>query len=211
MIKSKVFLDMDGVLVDLYKVITNLARKKSYKELTVDDFFKIMLHKGDVYDFFKTLPEFKSNTVLLDKIMRFTGGAGYYICSTPLHDERESLDSKRNQFFISQSILGKNAWIDEHLHPLPIKRCFTLNKAKDAPAVEKDGTPNILIDDKQKNVDDWIEAGGFAIKFQADEHEFDPNLKFIDKELGKIAKTLKKSNLTYNEAVESYLKKYKGM
>ena len=208
--KSKVFLDMDGVLVDLYKVIINLSGKKSHKDISIDDFFKIML-SNDVYEFFKALPEFKSNNILIDKIMRFTNGAGFYICSTPLHDEREDSDSERNRYFIGQSVLAKNAWIDEHLHPLPIKRCFTPNKAKDAPAVEEDGTPNILIDDKQKNVDDWIAAGGLAIKFQSDEHEFDPNLKFLDKELGKIAKALKKNKSSYDEVVESYLQKYKGM
>jgi hypothetical protein len=169
-----------------------------------------MLH-NDVYEFFKTLPDFKSNSVLLDKIMKFTNGAGYYICTTPLHDEREESDSERNKYFISQSVLGKNAWIDDYLHPEPIKRCFTPDKAKDAPAVEKDGTPNILIDDKQKNVDDWIAAGGIAIKFQANEHEFDPNLKFLDKQLEKVAKILKKNEFSYNEIVESYLEKYKGM
>jgi len=209
--KNKVFLDMDGVLADLYKVITNLSGKKSYKDVSVDDFFKVMAQQKDVYDFFKDLPEFKSNNILLDKIMKFTGGAGYYICSTPLCDEREDSDSDRNRYFIQQCILGKNKWIDEHLHPAPLKRCFTPNKAKDAPAKEKDGTPNILIDDRQKNVDEWNAAGGIAIKFQADEHHLDPNLKFLDKEFEKIAKILKKDKSSYNKVVESYLEKYKGM
>ena len=61
--KSKVFLDMDGVLVDLYKVIINLSGKKSHKDISIDDFFKIML-SNDVYEFFKALPEFKSNNIV---------------------------------------------------------------------------------------------------------------------------------------------------
>lgn len=209
--KNKVFLDMDGVLVNLYNIITKLSGKRKIKDVSIDDFFKVMLHQNDVYGFFKNLPEFKSNGILIDKIMKFTGGNGYYICSTPLHDERDDIDSDRNKYFISQSILGKNAWIDEHLNPAPIKRCFTENKAKDAPAVENDGTPNILIDDKRKNVDEWIAAGGIAIKFQADEHTFDPNLKFLDKELEKVAKILKKNKSSYNETVKGYLEQYKGM
>ena len=201
---------MDGVLVDLYKIVTNLSGKKSFKEVSVDEFFKIIAQQSSVYDFFKTLPEFKSNNILLDKIMNFTNGHGYYICSTPLCDEREDSNSDRNRSLIEQSIIGKNEWIDKHLFSGPIKRCFTPNKAKDAPAVEN-GIPNILIDDRQKNVDEWNAAGGIAIKFQSDEHELDPNLKYLDKELEKIAKTLKKSKSSYNEVVESYLQKFKGV
>ena len=89
--------------------------------------------------------------------------------------------------------------------------CFSRDKWKDAPAVEKDGTRNILIDDRQENVDAWNKAGGIAIKFQADEHIGDPNLEYLDKQLEKVVKQLKKDKSSYNEVVESYLNKYKGM
>lgn len=209
--KNKVFLDMDGVLVDFFGEIVKLAGLKSHKDLTVDDLFKVMTHQEDVYLFFLNLPEFKTNNILIDKIMKFTDNAGFYICSTPLIDDREDSNSDRNRYFIQQSIRGKHEWLNKHVHPSPLKTCFSSVKWKDAPAVEKDGTQNILIDDRQKNVDDWNNAGGIAIKFQADEHQFDSNLRFLDKEFEKIAKIIKRDKSSYNDVVESYLQKFKGV
>ena len=36
-------------------------------------------------------------------------------------------------------------------------------------AVNKDGSPNILIDDRGENIRKWIARGGIGIKYQADE------------------------------------------
>jgi hypothetical protein len=213
--KSKLFLDMDGVLADFFGVITKLAGKKHYKDLSIDDIFKVM-NQQDVFNLFKDLPEFKSNNVLMQKVMKFTNGEGYYICSSPLMDDRDEKNSRRNRYFIQQSIIGKKAWIDQHLSPTPIKICFSKEKWKDAPAVEN-GIPNILIDDHQHNVDQWNNAGGIAIKFQADEHQLDANLTFLDKELEKAAKIIKKiekdknpDKFNYDKKVKSYLENYKG-
>jgi hypothetical protein len=209
MIKNKIFLDMDGVVADFFGEITRRLGKKHYNELTVDEVFNFM-NKVEISEFFRTLPEFKSNNILIDKIMKFTNGMGFYICSSPLMDDRESPDSDRNRYFIQQSIIGKKQWIDNHLHPHPIKICFSRDKWKDAPAVE-DGIPNILIDDRRHNVEKWNEAGGIAIKFQADEHIMDGNLKFLDKELDKVAKIITSDKSSYSKVVESYLQKYKGI
>jgi hypothetical protein len=207
--KNKLFLDMDGVLVDFFGRMLHLTKKSKIKDITADDIFTIMSSQESIEKFFSDLPEFKSNTVLLRKITKFTNGE-YYICSAPLQDDRESDTSKRNKFFIQQSIFGKHAWIKNHLEPQPLRVCFSKDKWKDAPAVEKDGTRNILIDDRQVNVDAWNKAGGIAFKFQADEHLNDPNLNYIDKKLQWVANELKKDKSSYNKVVESYLNFYKG-
>jgi hypothetical protein len=207
--KNKIFLDMDGVLVDFFGQTVRLCKKKKIKDLTPDDIFNLMSSQDSIEKYFAQLPEFKSNNVLLNKIKKLNGGH-YYICSSPLQDDREDANSERNRFFIQQSIFGKHAWVKNHLEPQPIKMCFSRDKWKDAPAVEKDGTRNILIDDRQENVDAWNKAGGIAIKFQADEHVGDPNLEYLDKQLEKVVKQLKKDKSSYNEVVESYLNKYKG-
>jgi hypothetical protein len=201
--KNKIFLDMDGVLADFFGVLLKGTGKKKIKQLNEEDVFRFMTSVNDVEHFFASLPEFKSNTVLIHKILKFAGE--YHICSAPLHDRRESKDSKRNQFFIRQSIYGKHAWVQQHLEPQPVTMCLSDEKWKDAPAVEKDGTPNILIDDRNENIESWEKAGGIGIKFQADEHFDDPNLDYIDKQLEKVKKRLKKTK-SYNEAVDYYLK-----
>jgi hypothetical protein len=207
--KNKIFVDMDGVLADFFGVLLQGVGKKKIKDLNVDDVFNFMSVQDDIEHFFASLPEFKSNNVLIHKLIRFAGQ--YHICSAPLCDDRESKDTKRNQFFIRQSIYGKHAWIQQHLEPQPVTMCFSEDKWKDAPAVEKNGTRNILIDDKQGNIDAWENAGGIAIKFQADEHLDDPNLEYIDKQLKKVEKLLKKDKSSYNEAVNSYLQNLKGI
>ena len=206
---------MDGVLADFFGVVTKLAGKKHYKELNIDNVFRVM-NNQDVFDLFKNLPAFKSNNVLLQKVLKFTNGEGYYICSSPLMDDRDDKDSDRNRYFIQQSILGKKNWIDQHLSPVPIKICFSKEKWKDAPAVEH-GIPNVLIDDHQHNVDKWNQSGGIGIKFQADEHLLDGNLKYLDKELEKAKKIIEKiekerypDKSNYDKKVQSYLNNYKG-
>jgi hypothetical protein len=67
----------------------------------------------------------------------------------------------------------KRAWIKENLNSQPKRIVITPNKAQDAPAVQADGTPNILIDDRNTNITQWEQAGGLGIKYQADEDGLD--------------------------------------
>ena len=60
---------------------------------------------------------------------------------------------------------------------------------KDSYAVQADGTPNILIDDRGKNIQGWLSRGGYGIKYQADE---DPLSKVVDG----IKEFKEKNNLT---------------
>lgn len=190
--KSKIFLDMDGVIADFFNHIAHILNKKSYKDISQAELFDLMEAQTDISDFFAKLPQFKSNTVLLKRVLDVAGC--YYICTAPLKDDTEPDDTNRNLFFKRQSMIGKMVWINNNLSPQPERICFSNQKWKDAPAVEKDGTRNILIDDKQSNIDAWNNAGGIGIKFQADEHFDDPNLEYIKTKLEKAKNELTKEN-----------------
>ena len=203
-IKSKIFLDMDGVIADFFGETAKLCSKKHYKELTHDDIFNLMESLPNIDDYFAKLPVFKSNIVLLKRVLDVAGC--YYICSSPLQDETEPEDSKRNLFFNRQSMIGKMLWIHNNLTPQPERICFSQDKWKDAPAVEKDGTINVLIDDKKSNIEAWEKAGGIGIKFQADEHFDDPELYFIQKELEKAIKKINKES-KYDQVFDDVMQK----
>ena len=61
----------------------------------------------------------------------------------------------------------KRVWISKHLRPGPQEIIITSRKEKYA--VQPDGTPNILVDDRSSNITKWDAAGGIGIKYQADE------------------------------------------
>ena len=65
---------------------------------------------------------------------------------------------------------------------------------KDSYAVQADGTPNILIDDRGKNIEGWRSRGGYGIKYQADE---DPLSKVVDG----IKEFKEKTNLTEGDLI----------
>ena len=143
--KPKVFLDMDGLLADLFEKVAQEIHHKHYKYLSVEEkneakriwtdkeeATKFFDKQGSVEEFFANLPTFGDRTKqIIDTVMEFAGE--YRICSHPAAKDREA--SKR----------GKIAWIKKHLSPAPVEMFFPQNKADYA--VNEDGSPNILIDD----------------------------------------------------------------
>jgi hypothetical protein len=60
-----------------------------------------------------------------------------------------------------KSAEGKRMWIKKHLVPQPKNVILTGDKHNYA--VNEDGSPNILIDDFEKYIIPWENAGGIAI------------------------------------------------
>jgi hypothetical protein len=83
----------------------------------------------------------------------------YNICSSPLRGDHEN------------SGVQKTRWLRENLAIQP--RHIYIESRKEKHAVQSDGTPNILIDDRKDNIIRWEAAGGIGIKFQADEDGLD--------------------------------------
>ena len=157
--RPEVFLDMDGVLADFfseYAALAGLPAGSTYRDVppaknspTLD----MMIGT----DFFYRLPKFGSADTLVAMVVKFFGS--YSICSSPLRGDHEN------------SGVQKSRWIREHLNPQP--RHIYIESRKEKHAVQPDGTPNILIDDRKDNIIKWEAAGGIGIKYQADEDGLD--------------------------------------
>jgi len=148
----KVYLDMDGVLANFFEEYAKLAGVKSYRDVPpakVDP----TLDKMVGTDFFARLPKFPVTDKIIDISVQAAGSYG--IISSPL----------RNDFANSEK--HKREWIKKHLNPQPTEIFITPRKEKHA--VNADGTPNVLIDDRGSNITAWENAGGIGVKFQADE------------------------------------------
>jgi hypothetical protein len=148
-----IFVDMDGVLADLFNYVAEIHDVEHYNHMTRDqwdDFFR----DSNAEELFASLPMFKTANDLLKMVIEIFGS--YKILSSPLNFDRDG------------SIRGKNRWLDKHILIADSGRVFEHEKYKHA--LQPDGTPNVLIDDYRKNIDLWNKASGIGIKFQSDEN-----------------------------------------
>jgi hypothetical protein len=174
--KPRVYLDMDGVLADFFTEYAKLAG------ITSGNYRDIPPAKADPTldkmigtNFFARLPKFPTADTLVNITVKTFGG--YSICSSPLRgDHRGSEHYKRE-------------WISQHLRPGPQEIIITPNKAKYA--VQPDGTPNILVDDRGSNITAWEAAGGIGIKYQADEDNLNKVVKGYNHALNVTQGTVK--------------------
>lgn len=152
--KPIVYVDMDGVLADLYSHAAEISDVEHYNQMTPaqwETFFK----DSDAYHLFRDIQPFSTANSLLELVKKYAGE--YTILSSPLSFDR------------SGSIKGKTEWLNKHITIKPDNIVFEHDKYKYA--VQPDGTPNILIDDYGVNTRAWDAAGGTAIKYQADEND----------------------------------------
>jgi predicted chitinase/5'(3')-deoxyribonucleotidase len=149
---TTVYVDMDGVLADLFNHAGSVNDVEHYNQMTQaqwEEFFK----NSNAYELFKNLPVFPTANKLLQMVVNYAGG--YNILSSPLNFDRAG------------SIKGKREWLSKHINVPADQIIFEHEKYKYA--VSADGTPNVLIDDYGVNIRKWADAGGIAIKYQADE------------------------------------------
>jgi len=149
---TTVYVDMDGVLADLFNHAGSVNNVEHYNQMTQaqwEEFFK----NSNAYELFKNLPVFPTANKLLQMVVNYAGG--YNILSSPLNFDRAG------------SIKGKREWLSKHINVPADQIIFEHEKYKYA--VSADGTPNVLIDDYGVNIRKWADAGGIAIKYQADE------------------------------------------
>jgi hypothetical protein len=108
-------------------------------------------------DFFARLPKFPTADGLVQMALSYT--PSYNICSSPLRG-----DHKNSEHY-------KRIWIKQHLRPQPAE--IVITGQKERYALNADGSPNILIDDRGSNIANWRAKGGIGIKYQADEDSLD--------------------------------------
>ena len=151
---TKIYLDMDGVLADFFAEYAKLAgvTSGSYRDIPPAK-ADPTLNKMIGTDFFYRLPKFPTADALVKLVLDYT--KTYGICSSPLRGDHEN------------SGHWKKEWIKKHLNPQPSEIIITGQKERHA--VNADGSPNILIDDRGTNIVAWRARGGIGIKYQADE------------------------------------------
>jgi hypothetical protein len=149
---------MDGVLADFFTEYAKLAGIKSgnYRDIPPAK-ADPTLDKMVGTDFFARLPKFSTADRLVQMVLSYV--PNYNICSSPLRGDHEN------------SGRWKKVWIQKHLSPQPAEIIITGQKERHA--VNPDGSPNILIDDRGTNIVAWRARGGIGIKYQADENSLD--------------------------------------
>lgn len=160
---TKIYLDMDGVLADFFHEYAKLAGVPANK-FGKHDYRSIppasqdpTLDKMVGTDFFYRLPKFDTADTLVQMVLAYV--PEYHICSSPLRG-----DHKNSEHW-------KREWIKKNLSPQP--EDIVITGQKERWAVNPDGSPNILIDDRGTNISRWVARGGIGIKYQADEDSLD--------------------------------------
>lgn len=137
--KYKIFCDMDGVLVDF---------RKGYKELTGIDI-------GDEYhstdEFWTPInnagKEFWENLEWMPDGQRLWNYLGEYYPILLSSPSRKGFGSRE----------GKKNWVDREMPGTPLIMTYSFHKQKYS------GPNNILIDDRDSNIEEWISKGGIGI------------------------------------------------
>ena len=149
--KPNIYLDMDGVIADFFGALEKHYKVEHWKDLpNIEETLKDL--KGT--DFFGNIPKFKTSDTLIEYVDRLTNG-DWNILSSPLRDDHQN------------SSFWKRHWLTKHGYK-PTESIFTGRKEKYATT---NSIPNILIDDKPKNIQRWREKGGIGIQYQANENE----------------------------------------
>tara|TARA_B100000686_G_scaffold5267_1_gene5250 strand:- start:5360 stop:5926 length:567 start_codon:yes stop_codon:yes gene_type:complete len=153
--KPIVYVDMDGVLADFFGGVEKLYGVEHWKQLVSDktkDLKQEVISRIQGTDFFKTLPKFPTADELIATVKQFTGGT-FSILSSPLRGDHEN------------SANGKKYWLQQNIEA---PNQVIITGRKESYAIDKrTRVPNILIDDRPKNLDRWKAAGGYGILYQA--------------------------------------------
>lgn len=145
-----VYVDMDGVLADMFgQVAKHHGVSHWRKARKVGKVEQVAKHPG----FFSRLRPLPEAGKIIMGVLRAAGQ--YSILSSPLLSR------------VEQSSAEKTEWLQRHLkkHP-PASILFDHNKEKYAR--QSDGTPNILIDDYETNINLWRARGGIGILYEPD-------------------------------------------
>lgn len=142
---KRIFIDMDGVLVDFIKGVSEMIGKP----LTADDagHTEYDERKQELTDkrLFRNLPPMVDYHELIG-----------YVKHTGLPWEILTAAGKVNRQTV---VWDKNEWIKQYVDPFVVTTC-TYTGTQKAAFAEKG---NVLIDDRQKNIDAFNEAGGIGI------------------------------------------------
>lgn len=152
----RIYLDMDGVLVDFFSSWEKVIGK-SYKTIKTEEQFLDKAKAINGTDFYFNLNKTKE----CDNVVKLVHALfnEYHILSSPLKSDENNC------------IAHKTAWIAKHLIIQPQSMTFTGDKH--LYATDAGFCPNILIDDHRRNCESFVKAGGIAIKFKTNAASYD--------------------------------------
>lgn len=184
----KVYLDMDGLLANLFDTVGHKFYNKDYKLLTQAEKLNIKKiwtnkeefakHFSSVRELFANLEPFGANGEITKAIVQSVVDVfgEYNILSYPAPVDREGC------------IQGKKEWIRKHLSPLPKEMFFPQHKADYA---LEDDVANILVDDFSPYIQAWRNKGGYPIQIRSDIFKSGQEAsKVLTRELEKAKKEL---------------------
>ncbi len=99
--KPIVYVDMDGVLADLYNHAAEIHDVDHYNDMTKEE-WEAFFRDSDAYHLFRDIDPFPTANKLLNIVKSYAGG--YRILSSPLNFDREG------------SIKGKREWLAKHIN-----------------------------------------------------------------------------------------------
>ena len=160
---TEIYVDMDGVLADFFGEWSKSQGVSNWKD--IKDPMKAIGDIKSIEDFWLKLPVLPQAKNLLQLIKKVKGS--YSICTSPLADDPRSEPHKRE-------------WVKKNLAFFPPKEVIVTHN-KPQFAKQKDGTPNILIDDYGVNIRAWEEAGGIGFKYK--DYKFQRTAKAIKQKM----------------------------
>jgi hypothetical protein len=145
------YLDMDGVIANFHDTFAKKNGVIDWKKIPNKD---VALFNLKSTDFFNTIDLYPSSRELVSTV-KDIAGCNYGICSSPLTEDQHN------------SSYWKRVWLERHGF-MPSVSNLIFTRGKEQYAVERiDGSPNILVDDKLRNVNQWVNAGGIGIHYCA--------------------------------------------
>jgi hypothetical protein len=176
---------MDGLLANLFDMVSQRTHRKSYQASSKEDKLAIkdlwenkeefVRRVGGVERLFSELDPYPTNDILLRKVVSRFGG--FYLCSHPAKIDREAC------------IRGKLSWIERHISGVYREAYLGVHfpSQKEEFAVGDGGQPNLLIDDFRPYIEAWERRGGVAIRVRSDRFSsLDEFEEFIDAEFTKL-------------------------
>ena len=150
------YVDMDGVIADFFGALAKEFGVQHWKDIPTQ---QDVIDRITGTDFFYRIRIFPTTVMFLHMVERYTRGR-WSILSTPLKGDEEN-SSKQ-----------KDRWLDGVFsyafdNDFNKKRFYSAYKWKWATLYGE--KPNLLIDDRPTNLEEFKEKGGLTIRYQANE------------------------------------------
>lgn len=167
----KLFLDMDGVLVDFVRGyeervgVPIATMNKMYDDNVYPDRDHVW-KKTRCGTFWRNLPKTQEFEQIIDAAFKYWHEDDVNVLTAPVRCD----DTCPTQ---------KAGWIQDHT-PIKSENFNAVHRSRKKEFALTDGKPNVLIDDYEKNIAEWVEAGGIGIVH----YDINKTLKQIEQIVG---------------------------